>query len=145
MAATAINKRVWMDASKGAILPIASLMLIALMVVPMPAIMLDIGFISNIVISLAVLMVALNAAKPLDFSAFPTVLLFTTLLRLKNHHIGKLSPGRATQMEKLLGEILGEVSDFPRQLALQDQGRFALGYYHQRQAFFTKSTPEEKQ
>jgi flagellar biosynthesis protein FlhA len=82
MAATAINKRVWMDASKGAILPIASLMLIALMVVPMPAIRLDIGFISNIVISLAVLMVALNAAKPLDFSAFPTVLLFTTLLRL---------------------------------------------------------------
>lgn len=73
------------------------------------------------------------------------VSVFTTLLRLKNHHIGKLSPGRATQMEKLLGEILGEVSDFPRQLALQDQGRFALGYYHQRQAFFTKSTPEEKQ
>lgn len=72
------------------------------------------------------------------------VSVFTTLLRLKNHHIGKLSPGRATQMEKLLGEILGEVSDFPRQLALQDQGRFALGYYHQRQAFFTTSTPEEK-
>lgn len=71
------------------------------------------------------------------------VTVFTTLLRLKNHHIGKLSPGRATQMEKLLGEILGEVADFPRQLALQDQGRFALGYYHQRQAFFTKSNPEE--
>lgn len=71
------------------------------------------------------------------------VTVFTTLLRLKNHHIGKLSPGRGTQMEKLLGEILGEVADFPRQLALQDQGRFALGYYHQRQAFFTKSNPEE--
>lgn len=73
------------------------------------------------------------------------VSVFTTLLRLKNHHIGKLSPGRATQMERLLGEILGEVADFPRQLPLQDQGRFALGYYHQRQAFFTKSTttPEE--
>jgi len=82
MAMTAINKRVWMDASRGAILPVASLMLVALMVVPMPAIMLDLGFITNIVISLAVLMVALNAAKPLDFSAFPTVLLFTTLLRL---------------------------------------------------------------
>src|ERR1700750_2717735 len=82
MAAIAINKRVWMDAGKGAILPIASLMLIALMVVPLPAIMLDLGFISTIVISLAVLMVALNAAKPLDFSAFPTVLLFATLLRL---------------------------------------------------------------
>jgi len=71
------------------------------------------------------------------------VTVFTTLLRLKNHHLGKLSPGRATQMEKLIGEILGEVADFPRQLALQDQGRFALGYYHQRQAFFNKSTPEE--
>jgi CRISPR-associated protein Csd1 len=73
------------------------------------------------------------------------VTVFTTLLRLKNHHMGKLSPGRATQMEKLIGEILGEVADFPRQLPLQDQGRFALGYYHQRQAFFTKSitTPEE--
>jgi CRISPR-associated protein Csd1 len=73
------------------------------------------------------------------------VTVFTTLLRLKNHHMGKLSPGRATQMEKLIGEILGEVADFPRQLPLQDQGRFSLGYYHQRQAFFTKSTthPEE--
>ncbi|WBO22125.1 flagellar biosynthesis protein FlhA [Sphingomonas abietis] len=82
MATAAINKRVWMDATKGAILPVAALMLVALMVVPMPAFMLDIGFITNIVISLAVLMVALNAAKPLDFSAFPTVLLFATLLRL---------------------------------------------------------------
>src|ERR1700750_339257 len=82
MAATAINKRVWMDAGRSAILPFAALTLIALMVVPMPAFMLDIGFIGNILISLAVLMVALNAAKPLDFSSFPTVLLFTTLFRL---------------------------------------------------------------
>ncbi|MFN4263280.1 MAG: type I-C CRISPR-associated protein Cas8c/Csd1 [Thioalkalivibrionaceae bacterium] len=72
------------------------------------------------------------------------VTVFTTLLRLKNHHIGKLSPGRATQMEKLIGEILGEVVDFPRMLPLQDQGRFALGYYHQRQAFFTKSEAPQK-
>ncbi len=82
MASASINKRVWTDAGKGAILPIASLMLVALMVVPMPAMMLDLGFITNIVMSLAVLMVALNAARPLDFSSFPTVLLFTTLLRL---------------------------------------------------------------
>jgi flagellar biosynthesis protein FlhA len=82
MASASIKKRVWADAGKGAILPIASLMLVALMVVPMPAVMLDLGFITNIVVSLAVLMVALNAARPLDFSSFPTVLLFTTLLRL---------------------------------------------------------------
>ncbi|MDF7777302.1 flagellar biosynthesis protein FlhA [Sphingomonas sp. AOB5] len=63
-------------------LPGAILLLVALMVVPIPAFMLDIFFVTNIMISLAVLMVALNAQKPLDFSAFPTVLLFVTLFRL---------------------------------------------------------------
>ncbi|HEX8300352.1 flagellar biosynthesis protein FlhA [Sphingomonas sp.] len=63
-------------------LPGAMLLLIALMVVPIPAFLLDAFFIMNIMISLAVLMVALNAQKPLDFSAFPTVLLFATLFRL---------------------------------------------------------------
>ena len=77
-----VKRKVWLDAGRGAILPFATLMLVGLMVVPVPATVLDIGFILNIMISLAVLMVALNAAKPLDFSAFPTVLLFATLLRL---------------------------------------------------------------
>ena len=77
-----INLRVWMSAGRGSILPLAILMLVMLMVVPIPAALLDVGFIINIMISLAVLMVALNAAKPLDFSSFPTVLLFATLLRL---------------------------------------------------------------
>jgi CRISPR-associated protein Csd1 len=66
------------------------------------------------------------------------VAVFTTLLRLKNHHLGKLHKGRAVQMERLIGEIMNGLDDFPRILALPDQGRFALGYYHQRQAFFTK-------
>ncbi|WP_419808072.1 flagellar biosynthesis protein FlhA [Sphingomonas sp.] len=52
------------------------------MVVPIPKQLLDLFFVANIAISLAVLMVALNARKPLDFSAFPTVLLFATLFRL---------------------------------------------------------------
>lgn len=73
------------------------------------------------------------------------VAVFTTLLRLKNHHLGKLSKGRATQMEKLVGEIMECLDDFPRILPLPDQGRFALGYYHQRQAFFTKSEPANNQ
>jgi CRISPR-associated protein Csd1 len=68
---------------------------------------------------------------------------FTTLLRLKNHHLAKLSAARKTQFEKLLGEILAGVGDFPAHLNLPDQGRFALGYYHQRQAFFTKPTDKE--
>lgn len=77
------------------------------------------------------------------------VSVFTTLLRLKNHHLGKLSRGRAIQMEKLIGDIMEGLSDFPRQLTLPDQGRFALGYYHQRQSFFAKAesnnTSEETQ
>jgi CRISPR-associated protein Csd1 len=79
------------------------------------------------------------------------VAVFTTLLRLKNHHLGKLANrGRVTNFEKLIGEIMSEIHDFPVHLALQDQGRFALGYYHQRQAFFTKSdhietTPQDQE
>jgi len=79
---TQVTGKIWANAAKGALLPAGILLLVMFMVVPVPAIMLDIGFVTNILISLAVLMIALNAAKPLDFSSFPTVLLFTTLLRL---------------------------------------------------------------
>ena len=67
---------------KGNALPVAVLLLVMLMIVPIPAVLLDVGFILNIMISLAVLMVAMNVAKPLDFSSFPTVLLLATIFRL---------------------------------------------------------------
>ena len=70
------------------------------------------------------------------------VAVFTTLLRLHNHHLDKLSKGRAVQMERLVGEIMGGLDEFPHILALPDQGRFALGYYHQRQTFFIKSNTQ---
>ena len=70
------------------------------------------------------------------------VAVFTTLLRLKNAHLKKLSVGQSAWFEKLLGEILNSVTDFPKHLPLPDQGRFALGYYHQRQDFFTKKTDD---
>ena len=66
------------------------------------------------------------------------VAVFTTLLRLKNAHLKKLPTPRNTYFEKLLGEVVAPVTDFPKHLALPDQGRFALGYYHQRQDFFAK-------
>ncbi len=66
------------------------------------------------------------------------VAVFTTLLRLKNAHLKKLPVAQVAWFEKLLGEVLGPVTDFPKHLPLADQGRFALGYYHQRQDFFTK-------
>ncbi len=71
------------------------------------------------------------------------VTVFTTLLRLKNHHIAKLpNRGQAVNFEKLIGEIMSGIADFPGHLNLPDQGRFALGYYHQRQAFYVKAEPQ---
>ncbi len=67
------------------------------------------------------------------------VTVFSTLLKLKNHHLSKLeNRGRAVNLEKRIGEIMDGIGDFPAQLPLADQGRFAVGYYHQRQDFFKK-------
>lgn len=66
------------------------------------------------------------------------VAVFTTLLRLKNAHLKKLPFNRGIWFEKLLGEILNPVADFPKNMPLPDQGRFALGYYQQRQDLFAK-------
>ena len=70
------------------------------------------------------------------------VAVFGNLMRLKNHHLSKLeSAGRRVFFEKLLGQIIDGVEAkmaFPTHLSLEDQGRFAIGYYHQMQDFFTK-------
>lgn len=77
------------------------------------------------------------------------VAVFTTLLRLKNAHLKKLADSATGYFEKLIGEIVEPLAEFPRQLTLPEQGRFALGYYHQRQSFFARkdatdhSTSEE--
>ena len=68
--------------AKVLILPIALVAFILMMVVPIPTILLDIFFTANIVISLSILMVSVNMRRALDFSSFPTVLLFATILRL---------------------------------------------------------------
>ncbi len=69
------------------------------------------------------------------------VTVFGNLMRLKNHHIAKLEHhGRKVFFEKLLGEIMDGIGDFPPHLDLSDQGRFAIGYYHQMQEFFTKKS-----
>ncbi len=70
------------------------------------------------------------------------VAVFTTLLRLKNAHLKKLTVGRINSFEKLLGEVLDPITDFPTHFSLPEQGRFALGYYHQRQDFFIKKTSD---
>jgi flagellar biosynthesis protein FlhA len=63
-------------------MPLAMIALILMMVVPVPPTLLDIFFTFNIVLGLVILMVSLNTYRPLDFSSFPTILLFATILRL---------------------------------------------------------------
>lgn len=62
--------------------PVLVLMILAMMVLPLPALVLDALFTFNIVLSLMILLVTMFNQKTLDFSAFPTILLFSTLLRL---------------------------------------------------------------
>jgi flagellar biosynthesis protein FlhA len=62
--------------------PLLVLLILAMMVLPLPTIMLDVLFTLNIALAMIVMLVSLNSRRPLDFSVFPTVLLLTTLLRL---------------------------------------------------------------
>ena len=63
-------------------IPGAVLLVLALLVLPMPAFMLDILFTFNIVMALLIIMVAINSASPMDFSSFPVIILFATTMRL---------------------------------------------------------------
>ncbi|MDQ8022532.1 MAG: flagellar biosynthesis protein FlhA [Moraxellaceae bacterium] len=62
--------------------PILLLLVLSMMVLPLPAFVLDVFFTFNLALSMMVLLVGMYTRKPLDFSVFPTVLLVTTLLRL---------------------------------------------------------------
>lgn len=81
-------------------------------------------------------------------SATPAMV-FATILNLSTHHLEKLSAGGQIKYEKLKQEIISKLNanGFPAHLDLQDQGRFFVGYYHQRQDFFTgkevKDTDEQ--
>ncbi|MBY4898441.1 flagellar biosynthesis protein FlhA [Cupriavidus sp. AU9028] len=62
--------------------PLLIVMILGMMVLPLPPFLLDLLFTFNIALSIMVLLVAMYTQKPLDFAAFPAVLLFSTLLRL---------------------------------------------------------------
>lgn len=76
------------------------------------------------------------------------VTVFSNLLKLSKHHLAKIeNRGRAVNLEKLIGEIVDSLNGnegFTAHLSIDDQGRFAIGYYHQKQAFYArKSEPIE--
>ena len=62
--------------------PALVLLILTLLILPIPAFMLDIMFTFNIVLSLLIIMVAINTSTPMEFSSFPIVILFATVMRL---------------------------------------------------------------
>lgn len=71
------------------------------------------------------------------------ITVFPRLLGLKNSHLKKLNAGRKIYFERMIGDVVTEISSFPTNLALNDQAHFAVGYYHQRQEFFTRKSEKE--
>lgn len=70
---------------------------------------------------------------------------FPRLVGLAQHHLAKLKEGLAVHHQRLLGEVMDGVSEFPSTLNLEEQGLFALGYYHQRQDFYKKHEDEPEE
>ncbi|BCO10500.1 type I-C CRISPR-associated protein Cas8c/Csd1 [Desulfolithobacter dissulfuricans] len=76
------------------------------------------------------------------------LVIFKRLQELAVHHLAKIrNSGKSTVwLDKLMGEVMGKIpaSGIPATLVLEDQGRFAVGYYHQRQDFFNTSKNSEE-
>ncbi len=75
-------------------------------------------------------------------SATPSFV-FPRLIRLSQHHLAKLEPGRKVYYEKQLGEAMNKLRGFAHHLGLEDQGLFAVGYYHQRHDLYTSKKAKE--
>lgn len=99
---------------KALMAPLAIVLILAMMVLPLPAFALDLLFTFNIAIALMVMMVAAYMVRPLDFAAFPAVILFTTLLRLSLNVAstrvvlleGHAGPGAAGKVIESFGHFL---------------------------------------
>lgn len=80
-----------------------------------------------------------------DAACAAPVMVFSTLLRLSQKHLRKLNDGLATYYDKQITELMAQLpeSGFPARLSLPDQGKFAIGYYHQTQKRFAKKNEEE--
>lgn len=64
---------------------------------------------------------------------------FPRLLRTYQHHLGKLEGGFKVNRERLIQEIVDPLKEIPAHLDLAEQGLFALGYYQQTRAFYTRA------
>ena len=100
--------------NKNTAIPVVLMMIIAMLVLPLPAWLIDFLFTFNIILALTVLLASVSAKKPLDFSVFPTILLLATLLRLALNVAstrivlleGHSGPGAAGEVIQSFGEVV---------------------------------------
>ncbi len=102
MTATTSTQSVGLHRSD-AVLAAAVVGIVAMMIVPLPSVLLDVLLITNITFSLTILLVAMNVREPLEFSAFPSLLLVATLFRLGLN----VSAARLVLLDASAGEVIG--------------------------------------
>ncbi len=106
------------------VLPIGILALIVMMVLPLPPYLLDIFFVTNILLSLLILMVAMHTHRPLEFSSFPTLLLIATVLRLGlNVASTRIILGEGHEGSDAAGQVIEAFGEFVI------AGNFAVGIF----------------
>jgi CRISPR-associated protein Csd1 len=74
-------------------------------------------------------------------SATPGIV-FPRLLRLSQHHLARMDTGQKIYYEKQIGDVMGKLNGFDHHLNLEQQGLFAVGYFHQRQDLYTSRKKE---
>jgi len=87
---------------------IMAIVIIIMMVIPLPAALLDLLLVFNITFSLVILLISMNTEKPLDFSIFPSLLLIATLLRLSLN----VSSSRLILLNGYAGKVIESFGNF---------------------------------
>lgn len=95
-------------ANQANILAVFLILIIGMLLVPLPPFILDIAFVINFAISLGIILVTLYIKDPLEFSTFPTVLLFITLMRLAL----EISATRSILLSAYAGQVVHAIGEF---------------------------------
>ncbi len=90
------------------LLAVFLILIIAMLMVPLPPFILDLAFVLNFSFSIAIILVTLYIKEPLEFSTFPTVLLFVTIMRLAL----EISATRSILLNAYAGEVIHSVGEF---------------------------------
>ena len=108
-----LSKNLEPDGSRDIIFAIGILIILAVLFLPLPPILIDLGLAISIALSVLILMVALWIQKPLDFSSFPTILLIATMLRLSlNISTTRLILSEGNKGEDAAGDIISGFANF---------------------------------